>query len=86
MGPDDPPAAPVAYRYRLFEMGEPPEEGGRGHVHDTSTDTSLARTVGKPPKEGDDDTRVKMVVRTELDAVAKGTLEEGADPLPWAAP
>jgi len=51
VGPDDPPAAPVAYRYRLFEMG-------------------------KPPKEGDDDTRVKMVVRTELDAVAKGKQEE----------
>jgi len=47
--PPDEIVAPVAYRYRTFELG-------------------------KPPKEGDDDLRVKMVVRAELDAVLPGPM------------
>uniref|UniRef100_A0A7S3RVC8 EIF3d n=1 Tax=Strombidinopsis acuminata TaxID=141414 RepID=A0A7S3RVC8_9SPIT len=43
--------APVAYRYRAFN-------------------------VGKPPKEGDKDMRVKMLIRTELDAVVQGKQNE----------
>ena len=46
-------AAPVAYRYRKFEMGS------------------------KPKKEGEPDTRVKLLCRCELDGVIKG--KDGGD-------
>jgi translation initiation factor 3 subunit D len=49
--PPDEVVAPVAYRYRAFD-------------------------IGRPPKAGDNDTRVKMIVRTELDAVMKGKQNE----------